>query len=100
MKLSPFDVALVTGGGFGFGEATVRRLAVDGLGVVIVDLLSLAGKTIADEFGDRVVFALADVIDEAVVTAVLDAAAALKTLRMIVNCPSVATPTQFTTTRS
>ena len=30
MKLGPSDVALVTGGGSGLGEATVRRLAASG----------------------------------------------------------------------
>ncbi|WP_350278893.1 SDR family NAD(P)-dependent oxidoreductase [Kribbella sp. HUAS MG21] len=92
MKFSPSDVALVTGGGSGLGEATVRRLAADGLGVVIVDLPSSAGKAIADELGDRVVFAPTDVTDEAAVTAALDAADALGTLRVAVNCAGVATP--------
>ena len=64
MEFSPSDVALVTGGGSGLGEATVRRLAADGLGVVIVDLPSSAGKAVADELGDRVVFAPTDVTDE------------------------------------
>src|SRR5215217_8199361 len=92
MKFSPSDVALVTGGGSGLGEATVRRLAADGLGVVIVDLPSSAGKAVADELGDRVVFAPADVTDEAAVTAALDMAAALGTLRVVVNCAGIATP--------
>ncbi|MFF0338127.1 SDR family NAD(P)-dependent oxidoreductase [Kribbella sp. NPDC004875] len=92
MEFSPSDVALVTGGGSGLGEATVRRLAADGLGVVIVDLPSSPGKAVADELGDRVVFAPTDVTDEAAVTAALDAAAELGTLRVVVNCAGVATP--------
>jgi NAD(P)-dependent dehydrogenase (short-subunit alcohol dehydrogenase family) len=92
MKLAPSDVALVTGGGSGLGEATVRRLAADGIGVVIVDLPSSAGKAVADELGDRVVFAPADVTDEVAVTAALDAAASLGTLRVVVTCAGIATP--------
>ena len=92
MEFSPSDVALVTGGGSGLGEATVRRLAADGLGVVIVDLPSSAGKAVADELGDRVVFAPTDVTDDTAVSAALDAAEALGTLRVVVNCAGVATP--------
>ncbi len=54
MKLGPSDVALVTGGGSGLGEATVRRFAASGAGVVICDLPSSAGKAIADELGSTV----------------------------------------------
>jgi len=92
MTFGPSDVALVTGGGSGLGEATVRRLAADGLGVVIVDLPSSAGKAVADELGDRVVFAPTDVTEETAVTAALDAASGLGTLRVVVNCAGVATP--------
>lgn len=92
MKLAPTDVALVTGGGSGLGAATVRRLAAAGTGVVICDLPSSAGKAIADELGDRVVFVPADVTDEAAVTAALDAAAELGDLRVVVTCAGVATP--------
>jgi NAD(P)-dependent dehydrogenase (short-subunit alcohol dehydrogenase family) len=92
MKLETGSVALVTGGGSGLGEATVRRIAATSAGVVICDLESSRGKAIADELGDRVVFVPADVTDEAAVTAALDAAASLGTLRLVVTCAGIATP--------
>jgi NAD(P)-dependent dehydrogenase (short-subunit alcohol dehydrogenase family) len=92
MKLGPSDVALVTGGGSGLGEATVRRIAECGAGVVICDLPSSAGKAIADELGDRVVFVPTDVTDEAAVTAALDVASSLGSLRLVVTCAGIATP--------
>jgi NAD(P)-dependent dehydrogenase (short-subunit alcohol dehydrogenase family) len=92
MKLGPTDVALVTGGGSGLGEATVRRLAARGAGVVICDLPSSAGKAIAEELGSQVVFVPTDVTDEAAVTAALDAASSLGALRLVVTCAGIATP--------
>ncbi|WP_328333802.1 SDR family NAD(P)-dependent oxidoreductase [Kribbella sp. NBC_00382] len=92
MKLAASDVVLVTGGGSGLGEATVRRFAAAGSGVVICDLPSSAGKAIADELGERVVFVPTDVTDEAAVTAALDAAASLGPLRLVVTCAGIATP--------
>jgi NAD(P)-dependent dehydrogenase (short-subunit alcohol dehydrogenase family) len=92
MKLDGDAVALVTGGGSGLGEATVRRIAASGTGVVICDLASSRGKAIADELGDRVVFVPTDVTDEAAVAAALDAAGGLGTLRLVVTCAGIATP--------
>jgi NAD(P)-dependent dehydrogenase (short-subunit alcohol dehydrogenase family) len=92
MKLGPSDVALVTGGGSGLGEATVRRFAAAGAGVVICDLPSSAGKAIAEELGSRVIFIPTDVTDEAAVAAALDAAAELGSLRLVVTCAGIATP--------
>jgi len=92
MKLGPSEVALVTGGGSGLGEATVRRLAGTGAGVVICDLPSSAGKAIAEELGPRGVFVPTDVTDEVAVAAALDAAAELGSLRVVVTCAGIATP--------
>jgi NAD(P)-dependent dehydrogenase (short-subunit alcohol dehydrogenase family) len=92
MKVDNGLVALVTGGGSGLGEATVRRFAAAGAAVVICDLESSRGKAVADELGDRVVFVPADVTDESAVTAALDAAAELGTLRVVVACAGIATP--------
>ncbi|MCX4099189.1 3-hydroxyacyl-CoA dehydrogenase [Nocardia sp. alder85J] len=82
-------VALVTGGASGLGLATVRELHSHGAKVVIVDLPSSAGETIAKELGDGVLFAAADVTDEEQITAALDAAAGLGPLRIAVNCAGI-----------
>ncbi len=63
-----------------------------GARVVVVDLPGSDGAQAVGEFGDAAVFAAADVTDEAEVTAALDAAAGLGTLRVVVNCAGVATP--------
>src|SRR6185295_3787175 len=85
-------VALVTGGASGLGLATAKRLADVGARVVLVDLPSSDGEKVAAELGERAVFAPADVTDEAAVTAALDAADGLGTLRVVVNCAGIATP--------
>lgn len=92
MQINESTVALVTGGGSGLGEATTRRLHAAGAAVVIIDLPSSPAQAVADELGDRVQFVAADVRDETQVQAAIDAAQALGTLRIAVNCAGVATP--------
>ncbi|QLY29118.1 3-hydroxyacyl-CoA dehydrogenase [Nocardia huaxiensis] len=82
-------VAVVTGGASGLGEATVRELHAAGAKVVILDLPSSNGKTLVEELGERVVFSPGDVTSEEDVTAALDAAQALGTLRIAVNCAGI-----------
>jgi 3-hydroxyacyl-CoA dehydrogenase / 3-hydroxy-2-methylbutyryl-CoA dehydrogenase len=52
---------LVAGGASGLGEATVRRLHASGAHVVIADRNEQLGAALADELGERVAFARADV---------------------------------------
>ncbi|GAB3141404.1 3-hydroxyacyl-CoA dehydrogenase [Amycolatopsis stemonae] len=80
-------VAVVTGGASGLGLATVKELQSHGAKVVIVDLPSSEGETVAKELG--AVFAPADVTDEATVSAALDKAAELGPLRIAVNCAGI-----------
>ncbi|RZT86002.1 NAD(P)-dependent dehydrogenase (short-subunit alcohol dehydrogenase family) [Pseudonocardia sediminis] len=82
-------VALVTGGASGLGLATTEKLVEAGGKVVIVDLPSSAGEAVADKLGDSVRFAPADVTDEAQISAALDVAAELGTLRVAVNCAGI-----------
>ncbi|WP_327145606.1 3-hydroxyacyl-CoA dehydrogenase [Nocardia sp. NBC_01327] len=81
--------AVVTGGASGLGLATVRELHSAGVKVVIIDLPSSDGKAVAEELGERVVFSPGDVTSEEDVTAALDAASALGTLRIAVNCAGI-----------
>lgn len=83
------NVALVTGGASGLGLATVKELHANGAHVVILDLPSSRGKEIAGELGDRAVFSPGDVTSPDSVTAALDAAAGLGTLRITVNCAGI-----------
>ncbi|WP_020661439.1 3-hydroxyacyl-CoA dehydrogenase [Amycolatopsis benzoatilytica] len=83
------SVALVTGGASGLGLATVRALHGAGAKVVVVDLPSSDGEAVAEELGEGVLFAAADVTSEAEVSSALDAAAALGPLRVAVNCAGI-----------
>ncbi|RAV03989.1 SDR family NAD(P)-dependent oxidoreductase [Mycolicibacter senuensis] len=80
------SVAVVTGGASGLGQATARRLADAGAGVVIVDLPGSAGQQVADAMGERVRFCGADVTDTEEVSRALDAAEQLGQLRILVHC--------------
>lgn len=88
------SVALVTGGASGLGLATVKALLDDGARVVIVDLPTSSGEVVAAELGTNVRFAAADVTDEDSVTAALDVAAGLGTLRVAVNCAGIGSATK------
>lgn len=92
MQITENTVALVTGGASGLGEATSRRLHADGAAVVVVDLPGSPGEALAEELGERAVFAPADVRDEEQVQAAIDTAGRLGTLRVVVNCAGVGTP--------
>jgi NAD(P)-dependent dehydrogenase (short-subunit alcohol dehydrogenase family) len=92
LQINESTVAVVTGGGSGLGEATVRRLHASGASVVVVDLASSAAANVAEELGDGVRFVLGDVRDEAQVQAAVDAARDLGDLRIAVTCAGIATP--------
>ena len=83
------SVALVTGGASGLGLATAEKLLDAGAKVVILDLPNSPGEQVAEKLGDSVRFAAADVRDEAAVSAALDVAAELGTLRVAVNCAGI-----------
>lgn len=86
------NVAVISGGASGLGEATARRLAGDGASVVILDLPASRGEALAKELGSAVRFAAADVTDEDEVTAALDIAEDMGPLRVVVNCAGIGTP--------
>ena len=76
--------AIVSGGAGGLGEATVRRLHADGLGVVIADLAADKGKALADELGGRALFASTDVTSEDSILEAIEQANQLGRLRYAV----------------
>lgn len=83
-------VALVTGGASGLGLATVKELHEAGASIVIVDLASSDGETVAKELGDRVRFSPADVTNEEEVKTAVDLAASeFGGLNVAVNCAGV-----------
>jgi NAD(P)-dependent dehydrogenase (short-subunit alcohol dehydrogenase family) len=82
--------AIVTGGASGLGEATVRRLAADGVKVVIADLQDEKGDVLAAEVGGAYVHADVTIADE--VQAAVDAAVEMATLRSVVNCAGIGPP--------
>ena len=53
-------VALVTGGGSGLGEATVRRFHAEGAKVVVADINDHRGQALADELGGSAYFVHCD----------------------------------------
>ncbi|MBB3600649.1 NAD(P)-dependent dehydrogenase (short-subunit alcohol dehydrogenase family) [Mycolicibacterium sp. BK556] len=78
--------AVVTGGASGLGLATVKRLLDHGAHVVIVDLPTSAGESVAAELGPRARFSPADVRSTDEVTAALDLAAEAGPVRAVVHC--------------
>jgi NAD(P)-dependent dehydrogenase (short-subunit alcohol dehydrogenase family) len=79
--------AVVTGGASGLGRATVERLVKSGAAkVIMADLPSSDGETVAKKLGDTVQFIAADVRSPDDVAAVMNAAAESGPLRAVVHC--------------
>ena len=86
-------VALVTGGASGLGLATTKTLLGSGASVVILDLPSSNGDTVANELGDAARFAPADVTSGPEVQAAVDLCSeAFGGLHINVNCAGVGFP--------
>jgi 3-oxoacyl-[acyl-carrier protein] reductase len=78
------DVAIVTGGAGGIGQAINRRLAGAGYTVVAGDLADMLAKD--DPSGENIHPVEMDVRDQASVDAAVAKAVSLGTLRGVVNC--------------
>ncbi|KAG4065185.1 hypothetical protein HA402_007582 [Bradysia odoriphaga] len=85
-------VALVTGGASGLGRATVNRFVRSGTKVVLCDLPTSTGQSIAKHLGgDNVIFVPTDVTSEEDVTAALETTKSkFGRLDVCVNCAGTA----------
>jgi NAD(P)-dependent dehydrogenase (short-subunit alcohol dehydrogenase family) len=83
------SVAVITGGASGLGSATAKRLVAAGGKVVLLDLPSSAGETTAKDLGENARFSAGDVTSADDVSAALDLAETLGTLRIAVNCAGI-----------
>ena len=92
MKISG-QVALVTGGGSGLGEAVARELAQQGARVAVLDVNADGAARVAGEIGaDRALACRCDITDTASVIAALDACeAAFGTPRIVMNIAGIGT---------
>jgi NAD(P)-dependent dehydrogenase (short-subunit alcohol dehydrogenase family) len=92
MKLSE-STFLVAGGSSGLGAACVRMFLQADANIVIADLNTEAGKSIAGQSGSRIRFVRTDVTDESdVQNAVHTAWTAFGRLNGAVNCAGILTP--------
>jgi 3-hydroxyacyl-CoA dehydrogenase / 3-hydroxy-2-methylbutyryl-CoA dehydrogenase len=83
-------VALVTGGGSGLGEATVREFAATGAKVAILDLPSSPGAKVAESLGANALFVEADVASADQVTdAIAKTVAKFSAIHIAVNCAGI-----------
>ncbi len=83
-------VALVTGGGSGLGEATVREFAAAGAKVAILDLPSSPGAKVAESLGANALFVEADVASgDQVTDAIAKTVAKFSTIHIAVNCAGI-----------
>jgi NAD(P)-dependent dehydrogenase (short-subunit alcohol dehydrogenase family) len=84
------SVALVTGGGSGLGEATIREFAGAGAKVAILDLPSSPGAKVAESIGANAIFVEADVVSSDQVTdAIAKTVAKFGTIHIAVNCAGI-----------
>lgn len=81
---------IVTGGASGLGGGVSRMIAGNGGRVLIADVQSDKGESLARELGANARFIRCDVTNEQDATAAIAAAQALGTLRGLINCAGVA----------
>jgi len=84
-------IALISGGGSGLGRAAATRLLQLGARVLIADLPSSEGASVAAELGANAAFAAADCTDTAQVSQALDECERVfgKPVNVAVNCAGV-----------
>ena len=91
-------VAVITGATSGIGEATARRFVAEGARVVIAGRSEERGTALVDELGGQAIFHRADVMHEAEIAAVIDAAVSrFGILHCLFNNAGAATPGELET---
>jgi NAD(P)-dependent dehydrogenase (short-subunit alcohol dehydrogenase family) len=78
--------AIVSGGGSGLGEATARKLAEGGAGVVVFDRSAESAKRVATEIGGSASWVAGDAASEDAVKEAIRAAVDIAPLRVLVAC--------------
>jgi NAD(P)-dependent dehydrogenase (short-subunit alcohol dehydrogenase family) len=91
-------VAVITGGTSGIGEATARRFVAEGARVVIAGRSERRGNALSSELGEQTFFFRADVMHEAEIAAIIDAAVRrFGQLDCLFNNAGAATPGEIDT---
>ena len=91
-------VAVITGATSGIGAATARHFVAEGAQVVIAGRSAERGSALAEELGRQAVFHRADVMHEAEIAAVIDAAVSrFGKLDCLFNNAGASTPGEITT---
>lgn len=84
------NVAIVTGGASGLGEAVVRRMVQGGGKAAIFDMNADRGQMLAAELGDQAIFCKADVAsEESVAAAIAATREAFGAIHACVNCAGI-----------
>ncbi len=91
-------VAVITGATSGIGAATARRFVAEGARVVIAGRSEERGTALAAELGGQAIFHRADVMHEAEIAAVIDAAVSrFGSLDCLFNNAGASTPGELET---
>jgi NAD(P)-dependent dehydrogenase (short-subunit alcohol dehydrogenase family) len=84
---------IVTGGASGLGEACVRRFALEGSNIGILDVDEEKGRRLAAELGAQAIYCRTDVTSEQSVQAAVDGTVGeFGGIHVVINCAGVGTP--------
>jgi 3-hydroxyacyl-CoA dehydrogenase/3-hydroxy-2-methylbutyryl-CoA dehydrogenase len=84
--------AIVTGGASGLGAACVRKFALEGANIGILDVDEEKGRRLVDELGSQVIYCETDVTSEPCVKTAVDLTVAdFGGIHVVINCAGVGT---------
>ncbi len=87
------NVAIVTGGASGLGEACARRFALEGAHIGVLDVDEEKGSRLAADLGAQAIYCRTDVTSEQSVQAAVDRTAAeFGGIHLVINCAGIGTP--------